>query len=245
MATVGYPKLAVKAILARLSITIAVVITLAGNSSPQAAPPEAVAQYIDHDLSLDASKLANEWKLATPVVFASDWQGRNPDPGRETQVRLLWSSRFLYLRFDCRYRDIFVFEDSEANGRRDHLWDRDVAEVFLQPDPSRLHFYKEFEVSPNGLWIDLDIFPGGIADLNSGLKRSVILDKKQKTWIAEISIPFAALTPQFDPTKIWRTNFYRVEGSKEPRAYMAWSATNTPEPNFHVPQLFGVLKFNK
>ena len=72
------------------------------------------------------------------------------------------------------------------NGRRDHLWDRDVAEAFLQPDPSRAHYYREFEVSPNGMWIDLDIFPGGLADLKSGLKKSVFLDEKgldgQRSW---------------------------------------------------------------
>ena len=245
MVAVGYPKLAVKAKFARVSITIAIMMILAANSSPQAALPEAVAQYIDHDISLDAAKPADEWKVATPIVFASDWQGRNPDPGRETQARLLWSSHFLYLRFECRYREIFVFDDAEANGRRDHLWDRDVAEAFLQPDPSRPHSYKEFEVSPNGMWIDLDISTGALADLKSGMRRSVTLDEKRKVWIAELSIPFAALTPRFDPTKPWRANFYRVEGSKEPRAYLAWSATNTPEPNFHVPAFFGVLRFNK
>ena len=42
----------------------------------------------------------------------------------------------LWLRFRCRYRTVTVFADSEANGRRDQLWDRDVAEVFLQTDPS-------------------------------------------------------------------------------------------------------------
>ena len=57
------------------------------------------------------------------------------------------------------------------------LWDRDVAEAFLQPDPSRERYYREFEVSPNGMWIDLDIFPGGLADLKSGLKKSVVLDE--------------------------------------------------------------------
>ena len=39
-------------------------------------------------------------------------------------------------------------------------------------------YYREFEVSPNGMWIDLDIFPGGLADLKSGLKKSVFLDEK-------------------------------------------------------------------
>ena len=67
------------------------------------------------------------------------------------------------------------------------LIDRDVAEAFLQPDPSREHYYREFEVSPNGMWIDLDIFPGGLADLKSGLKKSVVLDSDRHRWAAELA----------------------------------------------------------
>jgi len=242
---VGYPKLALKTKFAKLWITIAIAMTLAGNSSPKSETPEVVAQYIDHELTLDANKTSTEWKLATPITFASDWQGRNADPHLETQVRLLWNSRFLYLRFECRYLEIFVFDNSEESGRRDHLWDRDVAEAFLQPDPLRPTFYKEFEVSPNGMWIDLDISPSGLADLKSGMQRSVFLNEKQKIWIAELAIPLKGLTPQFDAAQRWHANFYRVEGSKEPRSYMAWNPTNSPEPNFHVPERFGILRFNK
>ena len=131
----------------------------------------------------------------------------------------------------------------QPNGRRDHLWDRDVAEAFLQPNPSQLGHYLEFEVSPNGMWIDLDIFPGGRADLESGLERSVMLDESGRTWTAEMAIPMRALEAQFDPRASWRANFYRVEGSKEPRAYLAWQATRTAQPNFHVPRAFGKLRF--
>ena len=46
-----------------------------------------------------------------------------------------------------------------------------------------------------------------------------------------------------DPRASWRANFYRVEGSKEPRAYLAWQATRTAQPNFHVPRAFGKLRF--
>jgi alpha-galactosidase len=203
---------------------------------------EIVAAHIDHELSLDASHLAPEWQTASPVTFCSDWQGKNADPGRETQVRALWSQQHLYLRFECRYRELSVFEDSAPGGRRDHLWDRDVAEAFLQPDPTRERFYREFEVSPNGLWIDLDIFPGGLADLKSGMLCSVVRDKSQM-WTAELAIPMKSLTTSFDPTAIWRANFYRVEGRKEPRAYLAWQPTHTPQPNFHVPSAFGKLRF--
>jgi alpha-galactosidase len=202
-----------------------------------------VAAYIDHELSLDAARMAEEWHSASPISFCSDWQGKNADPGRETEVRVLWSAQHLYLRFKCRYRELFIFEDSAPSGRRDHLWDRDVAEAFLQPDPSREHFYREFEVSPNGMWVDLDIFPGGLADLKSGLQRSVVVDEKSRTWTAELAIPMKSLTTKFDPAATWRANFYRVEGGSEPRAYLAWQPTHTPQPNFHIPTAFGKLRF--
>jgi alpha-galactosidase len=203
---------------------------------------EIVANYVD-TVRLDAAHPADVWQSASPTAFSSDWQGKNADPGRETQVRILWSRQYLYLRFECHYRELFTFEDSDVNGRRDHLWDRDVAEAFLQPDPSRERYYREFEVSPNGMWVDLDIFPGGLADLKSGLQRSVILDEKSRTWTAELAIPIKSLTANFNPSAIWRANFYRVEGTKEPRAYLAWQPTHTPQPNFHVPSAFGKLRF--
>jgi alpha-galactosidase len=204
---------------------------------------EIVATQVPQEIRLDAAHPAAEWGVASPTAFCCDWRGENPDPGRETQVRILWCPEKLYLRFDCRFRELFLFRDSEPNGRRDQLWDRDVAEAFLQPDPSQQGRYREFEVSPNGMWIDLDIFPGGRRDLESGLVRSVKLDERAGTWTAEMAIPMRALTAQFDPQASWRANFYRVEGAKEPRAYLAWQPTRTAQPNFHVPSAFGKLRF--
>jgi alpha-galactosidase len=204
---------------------------------------EIIAAHTARKITLQAAQPAAGWKSASPIIFCSDWQGNNADPGRETSVRVLWSRQYLYLRFECHYRELFTFEDSDPGGRRDHLWDRDVAEAFLQPDPSRERFYREFEVSPNGMWLDLDIFPGGLADLKSGLQRSVIRDETSQVWTAELAIPMKSLTAKFDPAAIWRANFYRVEGRNEPRAYLAWQPTHTPQPNFHVPSAFGKLRF--
>jgi Carbohydrate family 9 binding domain-like len=256
---VDYPDLAVKAISLAMLInpmkhilTLQIIILLSSVAMmsqsmppPQcaASPPEIVASYVAGEIALDAEHPAGEWKSAQPVSFCSDWLGKNPDEQRETSVRVLWSPQTLYLKFECRYRELYLFDDSDSNGRRDHLWDRDVAEAFLQPDPTRPTYYREFEVSPNGMWIDLDIFPGGLADLKSGLRRSVFLDEKKNRWTAELAIPLKALTSNFDPKSIWRANFYRVEGKKEPRAYLAWRPTGTLDPNFHVPAAFGGLRF--
>jgi len=204
---------------------------------------EVVASPAPNTVLLNAAQPARGWEIATPITFCSDWQGKNPDPGRETRVRVLWSIETLYLRFECKYRLLHMFEESEPNGRRDQLWDRDVAEAFLQPDPSQPRIYKEFEVSPNGLWIDLNISPSGKADLKSGLQCSATLDEPAQTWAAELAIPMKALTPAFDPSSVWRVNFFRVEGQQEPRGYYAWQPTYTPQPNFHVPSAFGRLRF--
>jgi alpha-galactosidase len=186
---------------------------------------------------------AAAWELTPALRFDADWQGKNPDALRETEVRLLWTPETLYLRFRARYRAITVFPDSDANGRRDHLWDRDVAEAFLQPDSSELRHYKEFEISPNGFWIDLDIVAGEKRDLHSGQKRRVQVDENKKLWAAELAIPMKSLVARFDLAASWRVNFYRVEGAAEPRFYSAWRPTGTPQPNFHVPEAFGRLIF--
>jgi len=249
---------------------------------------EITAARVSDEIRLDAASPAKEWESAVPVRFSTDWQGKNADPALETEVSVLWSPATLYLRFVCHYRDLFVFDDSDPNGRRDYLWDRDVAEAFLQPPDSiskTAHVapdasvrgaeqssgmsstgedahvssisyhkvegdydtpyasYKEFEIAPNGMWIDLDIIPSGRGDLKSGLTRSVRVDAERKVWTAELAIPMSALTTKFDPSAKWRVNFYRVEGKAEPREYMAWQPTMSPQPNFHVPERFGTLRF--
>ncbi len=194
-------------------------------------------------LDADGFPSSSSWEVSAPLRFNADWQGKNADPERETEVRLLWTPESLFVRFQAKYRVITVFPNAEPNGRRDQLWDRDVAEVFLQPDPFHLRRYKEFEVSPNGFWIDLDIAPGEKHDLKSGLQRRVVLNEAAKTWVAELKLPMKCLVARFDPSATWRVNLYRVEGSAEPRFYSAWQPTRTPVANFHVPEAFGELVF--
>jgi alpha-galactosidase len=186
---------------------------------------------------------AAAWDAVAPVQFDADWRGLNADAERGTEVRLLWTPETLYLRFVARYRSITVFSDADANGWRDQLWDRDVCEVFLQPEPAESRRYLEFEVAPNGFWIDLGIGPGEKQALQSGMRRRVQVDEGAKRWTAILALPMKSLTARFDPAAVWRANFFRVEGEKEPRFYSAWRATGTVQPNFHVPEAFGRLVF--
>ncbi len=207
--------------------------------------PAAFAFRLTDKPGLDSFPDRSAWEKSSRVRFDHDWQGQNADPARATEVQLLWTSEILFLRFQARYRNITVFPDAREDGWRDELWNRDVAEAFLQPDSRDPWKYKEFEVSPNGQWIDLDIVNRGHTELRSKLKRRVVQDAQAKTWTAELAIPMASLTSHFDSNQSWRANFFRVEGEAEPRFYSAWSPTYSQKPDFHVPDAFGKLVFRE
>jgi len=181
------------------------------------------------------------WEAAQPVTFCSDWHGKHPDAHRETQVRLLWSHEFLFIRFLCRYRDLYVYEGSI--GRRDELWLRDVAEVFIRPPGNDFRHYLEFEISPKGDWLDLDIAPGKKTILFCDLKSRVLVDSGAGVWSAELAIPFDCMTAAWNPEDVWSLNLFRIEGREPRRFYSAWQPTYTPQPNFHIPEAFGELHF--
>jgi alpha-galactosidase len=207
--------------------------------------PTAIALRLTDKPDADGFPDKSSWQKAPSVRFDQDWRGQNADAGRATEVRLLWTPQMLFLRFHASYRTLNVFPGAREDGWRDQLWDRDVAEAFLQPDFTDPLKYKEFEVAPNGFWIDLEISHGARAELHSKLRRRVVRDAAEKTWTAELAIPMHSLTPTFDSNHVWRANFYRVEGTSEPRFYSAWSATYSPEPDFHVPASFGRLVFKQ
>jgi len=208
-----------------------------------ASTAEVIAVRLRQPADANGFPVVEEWRRAEPVTFCADWQDSNQDPQRSTGVRVLWSSDHLYIRFRCRYRAIHVFPDADPQGRRNELWDRDVAEVFLQPDRFGEKYYKEFEVGPNGQWLDLDITPQGLRYIVSGMRSCVSVDQSRKTWIANLAIPIDAITSGFDPAQGWRVNFFRCEGVDPERFYSAWQPTHTAEPNFHMPEKFGTLHF--
>jgi len=99
--------------------------------------------------------------------------------------------------FWCKYEDLNIFGGEDATKERWELWNKDIAEVFLNPQPERLWHYYEFEVAPNNQWIDLEITGKGISDhdakWNSNFGHAAQVDSKNHVWTAEMRIPLSAL----------------------------------------------------
>jgi len=166
---------------------------------------------------------------------------------RHAEARICWSDKALHVRFVGKQQEpLIVAENPITDKKTLGLWDRDVCEIFLAPDPARPWRYFEFEAAPTGEWIDLGITvrPEGREtdwDFASGFTTAAKLDGNRL--VVGMRIPWSDVLPKPQPGDVWRVNVFRCIGPEAPERYLAWLPTRTPEPNFHVPEVFGILRF--
>jgi len=191
------------------------------------------------------------WKGAKWAEFDHDASGKSHYPEARTRVASLWTETHIYFAFSSRYDSLNIYEGEDSKAERWQLWDRDVVEVFLNPQPERVNHYFEFEVAPNNQWIDLEIDktkqPFNDASWDSGFAHATHLDAERHIWTAEMRIPLSSMNvKEMHPGVEWRVNFFRAAGKGEDshRKFLAWSAILEGK-TFHVPTRFGILKLVK
>jgi Carbohydrate family 9 binding domain-like len=194
------------------------------------------------------SDFENEiWQECQPIRIKHYWSGEPAPASRHAEARVCWSDEALHVRFiGAQHETLVVSSDPVTDRKTLGLWDRDVCEIFLAPDPSNSSRYFEFEAAPTGEWVDLGITltPSGREtdwDFASGFTTAAILEKDQL--FVGMRIPWSEALPKPKPGDIWRVNLFRCVGPESPDRYLAWRPTGTPEPNFHVPEAFGSLRF--
>jgi len=186
------------------------------------------------------------WKQVQGVFANQDTMG-DPVTKEVMEIRSRWTQDNLYLLFICAFDSLYLKPDPNSAQETNHLWNWDVAEAFIGDDFKDINRYKEFEVSPQGEWVDLDIDrnkPGGSPDgwhWNSGFKVKARIDKDRKVWYAEMCIPFQSISRNpATPGLQLRINFFRTQGSGANRLLLTWRPTHAQ--TFHVPAAFGILQ---
>ena len=188
------------------------------------------------------------WCYAKPISITRYWSGELAPVGRHAEARIIWTRQALLARFECRQTEPLIVSTNPQTKRKTlGLWDRDVSELFIAPDPKRLNQYFEFEAAPTGEWIDLGIVttPAGREtdwDFQSGMTTSSRITVNMTT--VAMRIPWSDSIPKPEHGDEWRVNLCRCVGSDPDRGYLAWQPTRTPVPNFHVPEAFGRLRFD-
>ena len=205
-----------------------------------------VAQYIATDLKV-ADPGSASWKQAHPVQINRYWSGELAPDMRHATARVLWSKKALYVRFVCRQREPVVVSDNPQKEKKTMgLWDRDVCEIFIAPDPQVVERYFEFEAAPTGEWLDVAIHwmpDKRESDWNFDSHMTTSAHRVDEWITIAIRIPWNHWIHEPQKGEHWRVNLFRCVGKDPDRGYLAWQPTRTPEPSFHLPQVFGWLLF--
>lgn len=213
------------------------------NSAIAEVSNQATARFANKESTPDTNPGSAFWHGAPAITFMNDTYGK-PVRGHESEVRAQWTHENLYLLFICPYEQMNVKPNPSTATETYGLWSWDVAEVFIGSNFQDMTKYKEFELSPQGEWIDLDI------DLsnphhkdgwlwNSGFQVAARIDAAKKIWYGFMRIPYRAIDSRTAmPGNELRINFYRIQGPDH--QLISWRPTQ--KPSFHVPESFGTLR---
>jgi hypothetical protein len=190
---------------------------------------------------------SREWNQAQPVKIDRYWSGALAPASRHAEARMLWSSRALHVRFVGHQAEPLVVSSNPQTKKKTWgLWDRDVCEIFLAPDGAVNEQYFEFEAAPGGEWLDVAIHwtaEKRESDWEFQSHMTTASQVERDRIIIGMRIPWNHWIHEPQKNERWRVNLFRCIGSGPTRGYLAWQPTRTPQPNFHVPQVFGWLVF--
>ncbi|NUP12322.1 MAG: carbohydrate-binding family 9-like protein [Polyangiaceae bacterium] len=213
----------------------------------------------DAEIRIDGALDEPAWTTAAKTGAFVGARSGQPQPGPlQGRARVFWDSAYLYVAFeidDARVRGGFP-----ADAIDPHLWERDTAEIMIDPDGGDNRDYYEIQINPQALVFDsqFDDYnaprggpagPFGHESWSSKAERAVkiagTLDDdadRDHGYVVEARIPFAAFdkakrSPP-SPGDTWKMNLYAMQDN----GGVAWSPI-LGEGNFHRVRYFGDVTF--
>lgn len=203
-------------------------------------PPPVLTAARTQDFDITGKADHPAWAAAAPVSIDQDSVTAAALPHIATTLRALWSDHYLYLSYECPYKELTTFEPPQHQTDRMGLWDRDVVEIFLAPDPARPAHYAEIEWAPTGEKLDLMV---NLPDRDFGWDyagtHKVTVDPAAKIWRVETRIPWERIGRTPSPGTEWRANFFRHDAATRSGLAFRPALTGT----FHTPARFGLIRF--
>ena len=198
------------------------------------------------DWNTAADPFTWEWTLAVtlPPLLLADGSG----PARQqTVTRVCYNRQALFVRFDCDDTDIW----GTYTQRDDAIYDEEVVEVFIAPGTATPVDYYEFEVSPNGVLLEVLAHnpTGDRAQMHldftwdcAGLQWAAQRDDVHNQWRVIYAFPWASIGAPGELPTHWRANFYRIDRPHDAEdEFSCWSPTMIDPADFHRPAYFGNL----
>jgi hypothetical protein len=218
---------------------------LLSGTAPTAEPAVIESVQAQQDVSLTLDPAAKFWSASSRIFMDKDPHG-NILPRYRTEVRTRWTAKNLYFLFVCPYEQLNLKPSPDTQRETNQLWNWDVAEVFLGSDFQDVQRYKEFEISPQGEWIDLDInlhkphHEEGWT-WNSGFEVMARINPATHIWYGAMRIPWSVIDSR--PAAVGSTlriNLFRSQGPPSRSHEVTWQPPMSD--TFHTPERFGLIR---
>jgi hypothetical protein len=212
---------------------------------------------VDFPIILDGNWNSLNWEHAN-ILELKNYMGDKPNHFPRTQAKLLYDDENLYV--------FFKVEDNYIRSTLDKLHS-----AVCQDSCVEFFFTPDYTASKDN-YFNLEVNCGGTMlfsynDKKNNIRKyveaadctkveiyhsmpSVIAGEivKPTTWTLSYKLPFDMIAKYSEMTKPqpgvkWRANFYKCADKTSQPHWLTWSYVDYPDPNFHLPQYFGVLEF--
>ena len=198
------------------------------------------------------------WRDANKFELTSHIRER-PEHFPPTYAKLLYNDQALHVYFQVEDRYIRAV----AENYHDPVCRDSCAEFFFMPGEDLTQGYFNVEINCTGVLlmyhqtgmdqnrIEIDIADCATLKIWSSLPDGKIDPELPgpATWEIKYALPYdmlrkyAPLT-QPKPGAIWRGNFYKCADDTSHPHWISWAPIDHPNPNFHLPEFFGTIRFD-
>jgi hypothetical protein len=210
------------------------------------------------EMIIDGNWSKPQWR-SVKAVHISNHMGQMPSFSPDVHVKMMYDKDNIYVIF--RVRDRFVRSVvEEYNGP---VSTDACVEFFFSPDVKLPEQYFNLEINAGGtplmayhIYHQKKYQKFSIEDLKKIEIAHSLPDRVDPeiqtpiVWTIEYKLPFSVLKKYgsvIDPQAgvKWKANFYKTASKGSNPHYLTWSYVDNLQPNFHLPQFFGELKFEK
>jgi hypothetical protein len=210
---------------------------------------------VSEPVVLDNSWNDNCWKNVGPLDLKY-FMGEQPLHRPLTQAKLLYDDKAIYVMF--RVEDRYVRAVAEHQGP---VCADSCVEFFFTPGKDVKKGYFNLEMNCGGTMLfNRQVVPCKnpvVVASDDCMKIAIYHSLPQKVdpeiqnpivWLVSYRVPFEILEKYAAVEKpchgvVWRANFYKCADSTSHPHWLTWAPVSRPQPNFHVPECFGVLEF--
>lgn len=207
------------------------------------------------------------WTGIKPLQL-KNYMGDKPEHFPFTQAKIAYDDFAIYVIF--RVRDRYV--KAVHNKHQGPVCLDSCVEFFFTPDDSSQDSYFNLEMNCGGTMLFHHQTRSQTTDipLSGAMVRQLVSEamlqqvevahslpvkvdpeiEEETTWSVEYRIPFSILNnydtfPKPVAGTVWRANLYKCADRTSHPHWLTWAPVDSPAPNFHLPQFFGILEFQE